>query len=98
MDTGANTSLMPPGVLRGIGCDPVLAREQVGILTASGSQYGAVVCIPHVMALNHHVRDLEVMSYDLPQSGRLQGILGMDFLLHLPAFRELDKRFQEFFV
>ena len=97
IDTGANTSLMPPEILRAIGCDPALSKERIGILTASGSESGVVVRVPEIIALDHRVRDLEILSHALP-GGRIDGVLGMDFLLHIPDFQVLDKRFQEFFV
>jgi predicted aspartyl protease len=98
VDTGANTTLMPPEVLLAVGCDPTLSNQRAGMLTASGVEYLAIVSVPEVTALGHSARDLNIFSHSLPYSGNIDGILGMDFLLQLPEFQELDKNFKKFFV
>ena len=98
IDTGATATLMPPEALVAIGCDPALSAERTRIVTASGTEYLAVVRVPEIKALGHRMRHLHVMSHALPTSSTVNGLLGMDFLLQLPAFRQFDKHFQEFFV
>jgi predicted aspartyl protease len=98
VDTGATVTLMPPDVLLAIGCDPAISKERAGIFTVSGTEILAIVHVPEISALGYRARNLEVMCHSLPQGGRANGLLGMNFLLQIPQFQNLDKHFQEFFV
>ena len=98
IDTGATATLMPPEALLAIGCDPALSTERARIVTASGTEYLAVVRVPEIKALGQRIQNLQIMSHSLPSSGSMKGLLGMDFLLKIPDFQRLDSRFQKFFV
>jgi predicted aspartyl protease len=98
IDTGATTTLIPPEALVAIGCDPALSAERAQILTVSGREYLALVRVPKIFALGHRFENLQVMSHAMPFSTTVNALLGMDFLLQLPDFQRLNKRFQKFFV
>ncbi len=98
IDTGATTSLIPPEALIAIGCDPALSTERAQILTVTSREYLALVRVPEISALGRRIQNLEVMSHALPFSSAVNGLLGMDFLLQIPEFRTLDKRFQKFLI
>lgn len=96
IDTGANASIMPTDALITIGCDPKFSKERAEILTASKSEVLPVVYVPKICALGYQVKEMEVIAHDLP--GSIDGILGMDFLLQIPEFQTIEKRFRPFFV
>lgn len=87
IDTGATTTLFPPKVAVDIGCDPVKSRQKISIITASGTEYLPVVTIPLVVCLGQRVRFLPVACHDLPPQSTVDGLLGLDFLNHVPAFQ-----------
>ncbi|MBI3333362.1 MAG: retroviral-like aspartic protease family protein [Candidatus Omnitrophica bacterium] len=88
IDTGATTTVIPPTVAAAIGCDPAKSRERVSILTASSAEYLPVVTIPLVVCFGERVRFLKVACHDLPPQSTVDGLLGLDFLSHLPAFQQ----------
>ena len=98
VDTGSDGTLMPPEALQAIGCDPTLSTDRTGIFTVSGREELALVRVPEVVALGHRIQNLQVMSHSLPSSSSVNGLLGMDFLLQIPDFQQLDHRFRKFLV
>jgi len=98
VDTGATVTLMPPEALLAIGCDPALSNDRTRIVTASGTEYLAVVRVPEIKALGRRIQNLQVMSHALPSSSSVDGLLGMDFLLELAEFKQLDHRFRKHFL
>ena len=53
VDTGATATLMPPEALAAVGCDPAMSSERARIITASGTEYLAVVEVPEIKGLGH---------------------------------------------
>jgi len=88
VDTGATVTILPPQVALAIGCDPAKARRRIAIITASGLEYLPLVTVPRVEALGCSVRNLTVACHDLPPQSTVDGLLGLDFLSRVPAFRK----------
>ena len=85
LDTGSNYSVLPTETPEAIGCSPATSPDHVRITTADG-----VLIVPrvHVQALAVFDRRFEgaaVIAHDLPFTGPIDGLLGMDLLIALGA-------------
>ena len=87
VDTGATTTIIPPQIALAIGCNPVRAKHHLSIITASGLEYLPVVTVPVIESLGQHVNNLAVACHSLPPQSTVDGLLGLDFLSHVPAFQ-----------
>src|SRR3990167_3047312 len=87
VDTGATTTIIPPQFALAIGCDPVRAKKHISIITASGVEYLPVMTIPVIECLGQCVKNLPVTCHTLPPQSTVDGLLGLDFLSHVPAFQ-----------
>jgi predicted aspartyl protease len=96
VDTGATTTVMPPQVALAIGCDPAKAKKRIAMITASGLEYLPVLSIPLIESLGCAVRSLKIACHDLPPQSTVDGLLGLDFLSHVPSFRRFHKEIQCF--
>jgi predicted aspartyl protease len=85
VDTGSNHTVLSVEALEKIGCSPTASRDHIRIMTANG-----FVILPRVRvhALTIFERTLdgaELVAHDLPFSGPIDGLLGMDVLAALAA-------------
>ena len=85
VDTGSNHTVLSVEALEKIGCSPTASREHIRIMTANG-----VVILPRVRVdrLTIFERTLDgaaLIAHDLPFSGPIDGLLGMDALVALGA-------------
>jgi predicted aspartyl protease len=85
VDTGSNYTVVPNELLEAIGCSPAASRDHVRIMTANG-----VVILPRVKAdtltvFERRLDGAELIAHDLPFSGPIDGLLGMDMLGALGA-------------
>ncbi len=87
LDTGASLTMVPPEKIMAIGYKiPVSQDKIVKIFTASGVEYVPVVMIDSLSALGITVRRIEVLCHRLSPDSPVEGLLGLNFLSHLPAF------------
>ncbi len=91
VDTGAATTIIPPKVAAEIGCDPARSKKRITILTASSEEYLPLVTIPLVICLGCRLRNFSVACHDLPPQSTVDGLLGLDFLRHVPAFQQFHR-------
>ena len=82
LDTGATYTMIPWEIARAIGYHPERSRRQVQLLTASGLVYAPLVTLGEVRALGQSVKNLDALVHDLPPAGRVDGLLGLNFLRH----------------
>ena len=85
VDTGSNHTVLSLEALEKIGSSPVESRERIRIMTANG-----VVILPRVKVdaltiFEHRIEGAELIAHDLPFSGPIDGLLGMDVLVALGA-------------
>jgi len=92
VDTGAESSFVPPQVLFDIGCDPEKSGRRLPIITASHFSYLPAVVVPKIVGLQTVVANLEVIAHELPSETTVQGLIGLDFLRHVPAFQEFERK------
>src|SRR5687768_6979277 len=91
VDTGANATIIPPEAALAIGCQ-FSPDKRAPIITAGNIIYLRVVVISQLTCLGENVRNLEVLCHELPGESSAQGVLGLDFLQHVPAFREFEQK------
>jgi predicted aspartyl protease len=95
LDTGATFTMIPPEKIIATGHKiPTVQEKMIKIFTASGTEYVPVVTISSLTCLGVTVRDIEVVCHDLPPESPVEGLLGLNFLIHLPAFIDFFQRIQ----
>ena len=63
-----------------IGINPAQARRSTEVTTGSGIIHTPIVKIPTFECLGKKVKNLEVICHDLPTEGRIDGLIGLNFL------------------
>lgn len=90
-DTGATYTMIAPKSALAIGIDPALSQKRLEVITASGVEYLPLVVIPEVECLGIKVKRLDVVCHELPPQSAVEGLLGMNFLVHWSPFQKLLK-------
>jgi predicted aspartyl protease len=85
VDTGSNYTVVAMEILEAIGCSPGVSRDRVRITTADGVLIAPRVVIEELMAFGRRMAGAAVIAHDLPFTGPIDGLLGMDVLLTLQA-------------
>jgi len=89
LDTGATFTMIPPEKIMAAGYKiPITKDKMIKIFTASGAEYLPIVRISSFSCLGITVKNMEVLCHNLPSEGSVEGLLGLNFLVHLPAFEE----------
>ena len=80
LDTGATRTLVNVAPLLVVGYTPEQASELIFVTTGSGVEH--VPCLPvlSISALGRTRQDFSVLAHTLPQSAKIDGVLGLDFL------------------
>ena len=92
LDTGASLTMVPPEKVLSLGYSIPVSRDKiVKIFTASGVEYVPIVVIDSLSALGITVRRIEVLCHSLSPDSPVEGLLGINFLSHLPAFADFVK-------
>lgn len=93
LDTGASITMIPPEKIIAIGHKIPTSREKmIKIFTASGIEYVPLVTISSLSCLGITVRNINVVCHNLPPESHVEGLLGINFLIHLPAFIEFFQK------
>ncbi|HIC96629.1 TPA: hypothetical protein EYP12_08425 [Candidatus Bipolaricaulota bacterium] len=80
LDTGATYTMIPWEVAQALGYHPERSRRRIELMTASGMVVVPLLEVKEVKALGQTVKGLEVLVHDLPPAGRVEGLLGLNFL------------------
>jgi len=72
-------------ILERIGCSPAASREYVRILTGSGVLVAPRVQATALTIFNRRLDAADLIAHNLPFSGPIDGLLGMDVLTALRA-------------
>lgn len=88
IDTGATHTMVSVEKLIAIGYDPARAKERLEITTANGVIIAPVIAIKSLESLGIKVSPLKVIGHNLPEPSPAEGLLGLDFLVHVPSFRK----------
>lgn len=79
LDTGALSSVVKWESLADLGYDPSACPEQAKITSASGTLLVPRVIVDRVDALGASRTAFPVLAHTLPESIRVDGLLGLDF-------------------
>lgn len=85
VDTGSNYTVVGMEGLEAIGCSPAASADHVRITTADGVLIAPRVRVNTLTLFDQRIPDAEVIAHDLPFSGPIDGLLGMDILVKLRA-------------
>jgi predicted aspartyl protease len=85
LDTGSNYSVLPTETLEAIGCSPASTSDHVRITTADGVLILPRVHVQVLTVFDRHFEGAAVVGHDLPFTGPIDGLLGMDLLFALGA-------------
>jgi len=93
LDTGASLTMIPLEKIIVTGHKISTSQEKmIKIFTASGIEYVPIVSISTLTCLGITVRNIDVVCHNLPSESPVEGLLGLNFLTHLPAFIEFYKK------
>ncbi len=80
LDTGATYVMIPWDISQKLGYDPAISKERVSLVTASGTEIAPIITLEHIDVLGIRIPGVKVACHDLPQTSRVQGLLGLSFL------------------
>lgn len=93
LDTGASFTMLPPEKITITGHKiPTSQEKTIRIFTASGIEYVPIISISALTCLGITVRNIDVVCHNLPPESPIEGLLGLNFLIHLPAFIEFYQK------
>jgi len=83
VDTGSNHTVLSVEALEKIGCSPTASREHIRIMTANGFVILPRVRVDRLTIFERTLDGAGLIAHDLPFSGPIDGLLGMDVLVAL---------------
>jgi predicted aspartyl protease len=93
LDTGASFTMIPAEKILATGHKiPTSQEKMIRVFTASGIEYAPLVLISSLKCLGITVRNINVVCHTLPSESPVEGLLGINFLIHLPAFIEFFRK------
>lgn len=96
LDTGATYTMLPPEKLLLVGLAPHATKQTIEIMTASGIELAPWIRVNALRFLGVTVRRLPVIAHALPPTSPVEGLLGLNALMHFPPFREFLKHLQRY--
>ncbi|MBI3601721.1 MAG: clan AA aspartic protease [Candidatus Omnitrophica bacterium] len=95
LDTGASMTSIPSHAAISIGCDPTKAKKKTEIITASGTEYVAIITIPRLYLWDTLLKNVKVICLDMPPQSPVSGLLGLNVLKKFDIFLRFScKRLQ----
>jgi predicted aspartyl protease len=85
IDTGSNHTVIAVETLEAVGCSPAATRDRIRITTADGILIAPCVQTQALAVFNRRLPNALVVAHNLPFSGPIDGLLGMDVLVALRA-------------
>ena len=85
LDTGSNYTVVTYEILEKVGCSAAMSRAHIRITTANGVVVAPRVRTQALTIFDHKMEGANVVAHDLPFSGPIDGLLGMDVLVALRA-------------
>ena len=85
LDTGSNYTVVTYEILEKVGCSAATSHVHTRITTANGVIVAPRVRTQALAVFGRRIAGAEVIAHDLPFSGPIDGLLGMDILVALRA-------------
>jgi len=92
LDTGATYTMIPIEIARDIGYDPTLAKRRIEISTANGLIFVPLITVMEISFMGLTLKNIDVICHSLLSESPVEGLLGLNFLTHLPAFIEFYQK------
>lgn len=80
LSTSATYTVVPWEVAVALGYDPALSGRRKEIVTSRGIRVVPIVTIDKMEVLGKWTTNIDVICHDIPQSGRIDGLIGLNFL------------------
>ena len=80
LDTGATYVMIPWDIAEALGYKPAYSKQKIDITTASGTEKAPLITVSCVSVLGKEARDVPCVVHDLPETSRVDGLLGLSFL------------------
>lgn len=90
-DTGATYNLIPWDVAESLGYEPAFSKKKVNITTASGIEKSPLINVECISVLGKKAKNIECIIHDLPETSRVDGLLGLSFIRHFKIFLDFKK-------
>ena len=90
LDTGSTYVLIPWDIAEALGYEPAYSKRKVDITTASGTEKAPLITVKRVSVLGKEVRDVACVVHDLPETSRVDGLLGLSFLKKLKLYLDFQ--------
>ena len=91
LDTGATYCMMPWHVAEELIYKPELSRKYVSISTANGQIKVPMITVESMLALGKKVENCEILVHDLPETSRVDGLIGLNFLKYCKLLIDFQK-------
>jgi aspartyl protease family protein len=91
LDTGATYCMIPWHIGEELGYEPALSRKHVPINTANGQIHVPMITIESMMVLGKKIENCEILVHDLPETSRVDGLIGLNFLKHCKLILDFHK-------
>ena len=85
LDTGSNYTVVSVEALEAVGCSPATSRDHIRITTADGVLIAPRVQAGALAVFERRLPGALVIAHNLPFTGPIDGLLGMDVLVALRA-------------
>ncbi|OHB76646.1 MAG: hypothetical protein A2Z34_08145 [Planctomycetes bacterium RBG_16_59_8] len=96
VDTGATYTMLPPDILMDVGYYPARAATYLELSTASGIVIAPLLEIGEIKSLGLSVKNIKVVAHRLPPESPVEGLLGLDFLVHFGPFQDFHRSLQSY--
>lgn len=98
VDTGATYTMVPPDLLMDVGYDPTKTARRLELSTASGVVMVPLLRIHTLKCVGLTMKDVEVVAHHLPPESPVEGLLGLNVLVHFKPFQAFYRAVQSFSV
>ncbi|MEG4964013.1 MULTISPECIES: retropepsin-like aspartic protease [unclassified Microcoleus] len=85
VDTGASYTILPVKTLEDLGYDTRNPLRRQEIFTGQGRIYVPVINVSWFNCVGKLIENFDVFAHDIPPNLRIDGLLGMDFLIRFQA-------------
>ncbi len=93
VDTGASFTLVSKKILTDLGYDLINSGKKRQLITGKGATSPIpVININWFNCAGKVVNNFDILAYDIPKTLKVDGVLGMDFLLNYGAIISLKNR------
>ena len=91
LDTGATYCMIPWHIAEELGYKPALTKESIAVHTANGQIHVPIITVEYIMVLGKHIKNCEVLIHDLPETSRVDGLIGLSFLKNCKIIIDFQK-------